>query len=54
VHWLAGERDAAEWQVNEIRTLEPAFKVRNWLASYPLTDPAQKERLVKSLQEMGL
>ncbi len=54
VHWLAGERDAAEWQVNEIRTLEPNFKVRNWLASYPLTDPAQKERLVKSLQEMGL
>ena len=54
VHRLAGERDAAEWQVNEIRTLEPAFKVRNWLASYPLTDPGQKERLVKSLQEMGL
>jgi DNA-binding winged helix-turn-helix (wHTH) protein/TolB-like protein len=54
VHWLAGERDAAEWQVNEIRTLEPAFNVRNWLASYPLTDPGQKERLVKSLQEMGL
>ena len=54
VHWLAGERDAAEWQVNEIRTLEPAFKVRNWLASYPLTDPGQKERLVKALQEMGL
>jgi DNA-binding winged helix-turn-helix (wHTH) protein/TolB-like protein/Flp pilus assembly protein TadD len=54
VHWLAGERDAAEWQMNEIRTLEPAFKVRNWLASYPLTDSGQKERLVKSLQEMGL
>jgi DNA-binding winged helix-turn-helix (wHTH) protein/TolB-like protein/cytochrome c-type biogenesis protein CcmH/NrfG len=54
VHWLAGERDAAEWQVNEIRTLEPTFKVRNWLASYPLTDPGQRERLVKSLQEMGL
>jgi len=54
VHRLAGERDAAEWQVNEIRTLEPAFKVRNWLASYPLTDPGQKERLVKSLQEIGL
>ena len=54
VHWLAGERDAAEWQVNEICTLEPAFKARNWLASYPLIDPGQKERLVKSLQEMGL
>jgi DNA-binding winged helix-turn-helix (wHTH) protein/TolB-like protein len=54
VHRLAGERDAADWQVSEIRTLEPAFSVRTWLASYPLTDPRQKERLVKSLQEMGL
>ena len=54
VHWLAGERDAAEWQVGEIRTLEPAFNVRNWLASYPMTHAGQKERLVKSLQENGL
>ena len=54
VHRLAGERDAAEWQVSEIRTLEPAFNVRTWLASYPLTDPGQTERLVTSLQEMGL
>jgi len=54
LYWLAGERDAATWQVNEIRALEPAFNVRNWLASYPMTDAGQKERLVKSLQEMGL
>lgn len=51
---LAGERDAAAWQVSEIRTLEPAFNVRNWLASYPMTDAAQKERLVKSLEDLGL
>lgn len=54
VQRLAGERDAAEWQVSEIRSLEPAFSVRNWLASYPMTDAGQKERLVKPLQEMGL
>lgn len=54
VHSLADESAAAEWQVGEIRTLEPAFSVRNWLASYPMTDAGQKERLVKSLQQMGL
>lgn len=53
-HSLAGERDAAAWQVNEIRTLEPAFDVKNWLASYPMTDAAQKERLVQSLHQLGL
>lgn len=54
VHSTAGARDAAEWQVSEIRTLEPAFDVKSWFASYPMTDAGQKERLVKSLQEMGL
>ncbi len=53
-HWRAGKRDASEWQVHEIRALEPAFKVRNWLATYPMTHAGQTEQLVKSLQEMGL
>ena len=51
---LAGERDAAAWQVSEIRTLEPAFNVRTWLATYPMTDATQKERLVKPLEDLGL
>jgi len=53
-HWLAGERDAAEWQANEIRTLEPGFNIHTWLASYPMTDAGQKEKLVKSMKEIGL
>ncbi len=53
-HSLVGARDAAEWQVSEIRSLEPAFNVRTWLASYPMTHAGQKERLIKSLQELGL
>ncbi|MGH6608789.1 MAG: winged helix-turn-helix domain-containing tetratricopeptide repeat protein, partial [Burkholderiaceae bacterium] len=53
VHSLAGETAAAEWQASEIRALEPRFDVRNWLASYPMTDAAQKERLTKSLQALG-
>ncbi len=53
-HQLVGARDAAEWQVSEIRTLERAFNVRTWLASYPMTHAGQKERLIKSLEEIGL
>ena len=53
-HQLVGARDAAEWQVGEIRTLERAFNVRTWLASYPMTHAGQKERLIKSLEEIGL
>ncbi len=54
VHSLAGQRDAAEWQVSEIRALEPAFAVRSWLATYPMTHAKQTEQLLKSLQEIGL
>jgi DNA-binding winged helix-turn-helix (wHTH) protein/TolB-like protein/Tfp pilus assembly protein PilF len=53
-HWLAGERDAAVWQVSEIRTLEPRFNVHTWLASYPMTDAGQKQQLVGALEAMGL
>lgn len=28
--------------------------VRSWLKSYPMTDTAQKERLVKPLADLGL
>ena len=54
VHSLAGQRDAAEWQVSEIRALEPAFTVRSWLATYPMTHAKQTDQLLKSLQEIGL
>jgi TolB-like protein/Tfp pilus assembly protein PilF len=53
-HALAGDTAAADWQVGEIRTLEPHFSVRSWLASYPMTDTEQRKRLVKSLQAIGL
>jgi len=54
VHALAGDPDAAAWQVSEIRTMEPTFDVRDWLSSYPMTHPGQKEKLVTSLQALGL
>lgn len=53
-YWLAGDRSAAEWQAQEIRVLEPRFEVNTWLATYPMTDAGQKQRLVKALSEIGL
>lgn len=52
--WLAGDRESARWQVNEIRSLEPGFNAAEWLATYPMTDPAQAGRLQVSMAEMGL
>ena len=48
------ERDAAAWQANEIRAIEPDFKVRKWLASYPMTDAAQRQRLLAAMEDLGL
>lgn len=45
---------AAQWEVTEIRMLEPGFDGHRWLASYPLTDLEQRERLSRDLQELGL
>jgi tetratricopeptide (TPR) repeat protein len=52
--WRTGDRDAAHWQVNEIRTLEPDFRADAWLATYPLTDPLERQRLRGALAEIGL
>jgi DNA-binding winged helix-turn-helix (wHTH) protein/TolB-like protein/Tfp pilus assembly protein PilF len=48
----AGQRDEAAWEAEHIRTLEPAFKVREWLRSYPMTDAGQRERLTQALESL--
>jgi DNA-binding winged helix-turn-helix (wHTH) protein/TolB-like protein/cytochrome c-type biogenesis protein CcmH/NrfG len=50
----AGHRDEAAWEAEQIRTLEPAFKVREWLRSYPMTDDGQRERLAQALESLKL
>ncbi len=52
--WRAGDRDAAQWQLSEIRSLEPGFASNDWLASYPLTEPAEKRQLRTAMVAMGL
>jgi hypothetical protein len=50
----AGDKAAAAWKADEIRTLQPGFSSRTWLATYPMTDAAQKAMLVRALREVGL
>jgi len=50
----AGDKAGAAWESEEIRALQPGFSSRAWLETYPMTDAAQKTRLVKTLGELGL
>jgi len=48
----AGDKAAATWDADEIRTLKPGFSSRGWLETYPMTDVMQKQKLVKALAEL--
>ena len=39
---------------DEIRVVEPNFSANQWLATYPMTDERQKERLAQALLPLGL
>ena len=51
---LAGDRAAAQWEVEEIRSLMPDFSMGKWLETYPMTDAAQKQRLTDLAAAAGL
>ena len=53
LHVTAGDKAAAAWEAEEIRALQPGFSSRGWLETYPMTDVAQKAKLVKALGELG-
>jgi hypothetical protein len=52
--FAAGDKGAAAWKADEIRVLQPGFSSRRWLETHPLTDPAQKRKLVHAFSELGL
>jgi TolB-like protein/DNA-binding winged helix-turn-helix (wHTH) protein len=54
VHAAAGDNAAAAWNAEEIRSLQPGFSSRVWLETYPMTDVAQKAKLVQALGQLGL
>ena len=54
LHAAAGNRTSAAWEAEEIRALQPGFSGRRWVESYPMTDSAQKRKLMQALAEAGL
>ncbi len=50
----AGDRRTAEWEAEEIRSLEGGFSLRGWLETYPMTSLRQRERLSELLAKAGL
>jgi DNA-binding winged helix-turn-helix (wHTH) protein/TolB-like protein/Tfp pilus assembly protein PilF len=50
----AGRGDAAGWEREEIRTLEPGFKVDEWLKNYPLADSGLRKQLIGALAGLDL
>jgi TolB-like protein/Tfp pilus assembly protein PilF len=51
---LTGDKEAAKWEAEEIRALEPGFSIDKWLQNYPMTDGGQKRRLTSLLAQAGL
>lgn len=50
----ANDVRAAEWEADEVHGLEPAFSLRGWLQTYPMTDGRQQARLQQLLGQVGL
>jgi Tfp pilus assembly protein PilF len=51
---LLGRAADAEWEAEEIRALQPAFRADAWLRTYPIVDRAQRQRLGADLARLGL
>jgi hypothetical protein len=51
---LQGDKSSAAWEADQIRVLDPAFSAQRWLESYPMTDDAQKAKLLRALGQLGL
>jgi len=58
--WLAaayaqlGETDSAEWETQQVLTLNPDFSLQRIEETYPSTDPADRKRFIDSLRRAGL
>lgn len=49
-----GDRDAARWETDEVRSLQRGFSLPAWLAGYPLASEVHREKLRRRLVEAGL
>ena len=57
--WLAasyaasGEIEEAEWEVEEVLSLNPAFSLEYFIQIYPLKDSVYRERFISNLKQAG-
>jgi Tfp pilus assembly protein PilF len=49
----AGDRIGAEWEAEEIRSLDAGFSMRKWLETYPMTSTTYREKLSALLASVG-
>jgi TolB-like protein/Tfp pilus assembly protein PilF len=49
-----GDRSAAEWEADEIRSREADFSMHRWLETYPLASAPYEERLLALTAQAGL
>jgi tetratricopeptide (TPR) repeat protein len=50
----SGDHEGATWEAQEVLTLQATFDAESWLATYPMTDPAQTGQLRTAWQAAGL
>ena len=50
----SGNREAAEWEVVEIRALDAGFATKRWLETYPMSNARCQQRLIELLAQIGL
>ena len=53
LHLAAHDEKEATWKAEEIRILQPDFRVKDWLRTYPMRDPVQIARLEQALGKLG-
>jgi tetratricopeptide (TPR) repeat protein len=51
---VSGDPDAALWEIDEIRVMDPEFDLRAWLETYPMVDQGQIGQLNDALARAGL
>ena len=51
---LDGDTASGVWEADQIRAFEPEFSAQRWLDSYPMSDSAQKAKLLQALGTLGL
>jgi DNA-binding winged helix-turn-helix (wHTH) protein/TolB-like protein/Tfp pilus assembly protein PilF len=49
-----GDDETADWEIEEIRTIEPGFRADAWLETYPMTDSNQIEKLAGVLNRLEM